>query len=224
VNHAQFSPIAAPSRPELLAEQLRTAIARGALPAGSQLTEAELARSFAVSRGPLREAMARLIAEGLLVSIPHRGIFVVELSDADVADIYALRGAVEKLAAQRLAQTRDDVVVARLREICQSMRDALKADDYTAMSDADHQFHVTLVESANSPRLMRSVSTLLVETRMCLSRLEDKYDWPMAAVDEHDDIVTAIESGDTDAVDRALTSHMNEAAALITGERETSPR
>src|SRR5699024_720401 len=91
-----FEPLSRPSTPELLAERLREAITRGRLTPGRQLGEASLATQFEVSRGPLREAMQRLVAEGLLRSERHRGIFVVELTDDDVRDVYRARKTIER--------------------------------------------------------------------------------------------------------------------------------
>ncbi|WAM19181.1 GntR family transcriptional regulator [Rhodococcus sp. JS3073] len=216
LDSAFFAPVTAKSRPEMIAERLRAAIARGELASGNQLAEADLAQAFGVSRGPLREAMARLVAEGLLVTHPHKGLFVVVHSDADVADIYAMRTAIENLAAKLLLSRDVDKAVRRLKLACEQMRSALQAGDYAAMSDADHLFHAVLVEESGSPRLIRSAQTLLVETRMCLGRLESKYEWPMEAVDEHVDIAEAIASRSPEAIEAAITEHMERAAHLLT--------
>src|SRR5881392_3540113 len=78
-----------------IADQLREAVMSGALPQGSQVGEVNLAAQLGVSRGPVREAMQRLVQEGLMRSISHRGIFVAALTDGDVRDVYAARLAVE---------------------------------------------------------------------------------------------------------------------------------
>lgn len=83
----EFAPLERQSTAELIAERLRIAIMRGVLAPGAQLGEASLAAQFAVSRGPLREAMQRLVSEGLLRSERNRGIFVIELTDDDVLDV-----------------------------------------------------------------------------------------------------------------------------------------
>jgi DNA-binding GntR family transcriptional regulator len=213
-----LAPIGSKSRPELIAERLRAAVATGALAPAQQLGEVELARAFGVSRGPLREAMARLVAEGLLVNIPHRGIFVAELTDEDVADIYAVRTAIETAAAKLIVTREADRAVRRLRDACAQMKNAVMSGDSAAMSDADHLFHTILVEESGSRRLLRSAQTLLVETRMCLGRLEGKYVWPMAAAEEHEGIVEALESADLVAIERVVGEHMLRATRLLTGE------
>src|SRR5882757_6470724 len=85
-----------------VAEQIRHDLLTGKFPPGSQLNEAELAQSMGVSRGPVRDSLARLVHEGLLLSRPHRGVFVPLLSEADVLDIFYAREALEAAAFRRV--------------------------------------------------------------------------------------------------------------------------
>jgi DNA-binding GntR family transcriptional regulator len=83
---------------------LRAAILDGTVPAGGQLREAHIAADLGISRSPLREALTRLEEEGLVVKIPFRGAFVVEVSARDVADIASIRVLVEPYAAELSAE------------------------------------------------------------------------------------------------------------------------
>src|SRR5215218_8200290 len=74
------------------------------IPPGTQLNEVELASSFGVSRGPVREALQRLIQEGLLRSEPHRGVFVPVMTDEDIDDVYLAREALEAAAVRQIAR------------------------------------------------------------------------------------------------------------------------
>lgn len=215
-----LGPVATKSRPEMIADRLRSAIADGALHPGEQLVEAELAAGFGVSRGPLREAMARLVAEGLLTTHPHRGIFVAEFGEDDVRDVYDMRLLIENAAAQyvlALDPAAFDVVARQLDEACERMRSAAGRGDERALSQADFDFHAALVAGAGRHRLARSSRTLLVETRMCLGRLEGRYDHPVEAAAEHDGIVAALRGGDPAAVHEVLERHMRDAADLLVG-------
>ena len=97
-----LTPLVQESTPAIIARQLHEAIAGGDFPPGSQLTESGLAADLGVSRGPLREAMQRLTAEGLLVSYRNRGLFVVSMDDDEIRDMYVARTAVERAAIERL--------------------------------------------------------------------------------------------------------------------------
>src|ERR1700761_8595405 len=84
----------------VIPRQLTEAVTGGTPAPGRPLREVELAAQLGVSRGPLREAMQRLVQQGILRSEPHRGVFVVELTADDVTDIYLARSAVEAAACR----------------------------------------------------------------------------------------------------------------------------
>ena len=111
-------------------ERLRDGILAGAYRQGEQLNEAELARQFGVSRGPLREAMQRLIQAGLLETRPYRGVFVPELTGEDLADICFAREAIETAALRRVVSLGKAVAVSRRLAIeVDRMDDALRRGD-----------------------------------------------------------------------------------------------
>src|SRR5580765_933753 len=85
--HAVATRISRVTFASMVGERVRSNIIDGTLPPGSQLNEVELASSFGVSRGPVREALQRLIQEGLLRSEPHRGVFVPVMTDEDIDDV-----------------------------------------------------------------------------------------------------------------------------------------
>ena len=97
---SELSPNPRRSTVEYIADELRDAIMAGRLEPGEQLGEADLARRFEVSRGPLREAMQRLVSEGLLHAITNRGVFVTELTLEDVLDVYRTRSVIERGALE----------------------------------------------------------------------------------------------------------------------------
>ena len=100
---------------QLIADHLREQIIHGIFPPGQQINESVLADQLSTSRGPVREALQRLTQEGLLVSLRNRGVFVKELTIADIREIYAVREAVEKASAEILL-TAADSQIDRTRE------------------------------------------------------------------------------------------------------------
>ncbi|WP_016934172.1 GntR family transcriptional regulator [Rhodococcus sp. R1101] len=203
-------PVTRPSTAELIAEQIRSAIVRGVLAPGVQLGEAELAAHFQVSRGPLREAMQRLLSEGLLYSIRNRGIFVTELTFDDVVDIYRSRRVIEGGALDLVLNGRREQTWKALEPAIDEMRTAAEREDATGVSDGDRRFHEILVSSAESPRLVRAARTLLVETRMCLGALQTTYPDLHVQVDEHVVLRDAIRTADRDDVRRLLDEHLHD--------------
>ena len=100
---SELSPNPRRSTVEYIADELRDAIMAGRLEPGEQLGEADLARRFEVSRGPLREAMQRLVSEGLLHAITNRGVFVTELTLEDVVPLLGKGKAKGKAHAKKKA-------------------------------------------------------------------------------------------------------------------------
>lgn len=195
----------------LITRQLREGIMYGHIAPGSQLSEAALASQFGVSRGPLREAMQRLVQEGLVRAEPNRGLFVKELDPEEIRDLYVARIAIESAAGRAIIKNDDGEAVAALRDAYDAMQAAAEAGDLDKLSDADLHFHEMLVGAAGSPRLQRMHETLMVETRMCLTALQGTYQDPEDQVAEHRRIAEAIAAGDAAELVEAIESHMEEA-------------
>lgn len=212
-----FEPVDQRSTAEVIADKLREAIVRGGLGPGEQLGEADLAARFGVSRGPVREAMQRLVSEGLLHSIRNRGIFVIELTLADVVDIYRARTAIEGGALTLILDGRRDIAHEALAPSVAAMLDRAAAGDAAGVSDADRQFHEALVAAAGSPRLVRAARTLLIETRMCLGALQTTYPDLREQAQEHVALREAITAATPARVHRLLRDHMDDAVQRLRG-------
>lgn len=213
----ELTPVDRQSTPALIADQLRDAIARGTIPPGSQLGEMDLAGRLGVSRGPLREAMQRLVAEGLLRSERHRGIFVRDLDDEDVRDVYRARLAVEQAAGKLILGGDTSVAVAMLTAALGELEVAAAAGDPVALADADQAFHAALVAASGSPRLRRMADGLLVETRMCLAALQNTAPPSDELVAEHLLLRDAVRTGDQGHLAAVLEVHMGDAVERILG-------
>lgn len=199
-----------------IAERIRDDILAGVYEPGTQLNEIELAFGFGVSRGPLREAMQRLIQEGLLRSEPHHGVFVPDLSEDDMIDVFFVRAAIEGAAIRRITAgaARGDVAGA-LTEIAERMDRALKAGDWTAGSELDFSFHRTLVAAAGSERLSRTYATIQAENRMCLRRLMGGYRRSEDLAVEHHRLARLIGEAPVEAVLEELERHFGNPAETL---------
>jgi len=199
----------------MVTERLRDSIVNGSLAPGSQLSEAELATRFGVSRGPVREALQRLIQEGLVRAEPHRGVFVPVLTDADVRDIYLAREALESAALQQIiATSRSEAAADALDEQVALMAKAEAADDWEAVGRHDLDFHTALVAATGSERLQRMFSTVISETRICLGVLTSA-DARSDLVEEHRQIAAMIRKGRSDKALAVLKQGFDEAVVTI---------
>ena len=208
-----FAPVVQESTASLIANRVREAIAEGHIAPGAQLGEAELARELGVSRGPLREGLQRLTAEGLVVSIRNRGLFVIDITPERVADVYVARQAVERAAAEQVHLGDPRAAGEALMAIIDTMA---VAPDSHAVGDADIVFHERLVALADSPRLSRMHSILLIETRICIRALEVSYGHGDVRFGEHRAIAQSFLDGDARLTDELLVAHMKDAVQRLT--------
>jgi DNA-binding GntR family transcriptional regulator len=203
-----IAPVVQESTPSLIANHVRDAIAEGHIAPGAQLGEAELARELGVSRGPLREGLQRLTAEGLLISIRNRGLFVIDITPERVGDVYVARQAVERAAAEQVHLRDPRTAGADLMAIIETMA---VAPDSHAVGDADIAFHERLVALADSPRLSRMHNTLLIESRICIRALEVSYGEVDVRFTEHRAIAQSFLDPDPQLTDQLLVAHMQDA-------------
>lgn len=210
-----FEPVNQQSTAEMIANRLREAIMRGALAPGTQLGEADLAARFGVSRGPVREAMQRLVSEGLLYAIRNRGIFVIDLTTDDIVDIYRARTAIEGGALSLILDGRREIAYRALAPSVTAMLARAEAGDAGGVSEADQQFHEVLVQSAGTSRLVRAARTLLIETRMCLGALQTTYHDLSEQAQEHVRLREAIGTGDAERAHALLREHMDDAVRRL---------
>lgn len=207
----RIEPVNLETTAEIIAVQVRARIMDGTFPPGSQIREVRLALRLNVSRGPVREALQRLIQEGLLVNRKNRGVFVVSLGEEDIRDVYLARGVIEREAAKILIRRGDTEAFDRLQELVDLMSAAAEKHEWPELADWDLGFHETLVRSARSKRLQRMFGTLLVEVRMCLSALESAYPIHKRLVQEHRSILGAMRHGDERQTLDLIHAHLRDA-------------
>jgi DNA-binding GntR family transcriptional regulator len=211
-------PVERRSTVDLIAGELRRAIVDGVLPPGSPLGEVELAEQLGVSRGPLREAAQRLVAEGLLTSARRRGLAVAEIGAAEVPDLYLARTAVEGGAVRRVLRSGDvPAAVAALTAAARRIEALSGEDDAWALGNADLDFHRVLVAQAGSPRLTAAAESLLAQTRLCTLSLGETYHVRADLAAAHTAILDALRAGDEHAALAAVDAHMTAAVERLTG-------
>src|SRR5215204_4419920 len=125
-------------------ELLRERILAGDFGLGERLVEARIARQLQISRGPVREALRQLRAEGLVREEPRRGSFVADLTLDDIWEIYDLRAAIESRAARNIIINRDTDALDDLRGILTRLSDAMDEDDRELFARLDLSFHERL--------------------------------------------------------------------------------
>lgn len=197
--------------PERIFCQLREAIVEGRIPAGSKISEADLAQTYGISRGPLREAISQLAAVGLVERRPNVGARVIELSSKQLLDIFHVREALEGMAARLAAENISPEGVEHLRETLEKHGEQIseEAGNTYFQQSGDLDFHYQIVIGSGSERLIR----LLCHDLYYLVRLY-RYQFGMRskrgplALAEHQHIVEAIARGDGEMAELLMRSHI----------------
>jgi DNA-binding GntR family transcriptional regulator len=207
---------------------LREIVLTGEIPPGGRVNEVELAARLRISRGPLREAIAHLISEGLLVHEPHRGTHVPQADAAALYALFELRAALECAAARLAAARRTDTDLAAMREVGAHSRASHAAGERFPYR-LDLAFHRSLLAAAASPRIADQVR--LVQQQVILLRSTHEADpaHTAASMADHDALIDAVAAQDGDLAARVMAAHLDRVrdqmvAALRAGEPEGAVR
>lgn len=139
--------------------RLREAILNGRIPMGARINEFELASAWQISRTPIREALQRLEAEGLVQATPGRGMVVPRLSAAEIEELYTLREALEGMAARRAAERTTTQFLAQLNTQLKNYGIAMKQENVAQLIAADGALHDVITQMAQNRRLEHAIQT-----------------------------------------------------------------
>lgn len=197
---------------------LKRGILDRSYPGGSVVTEGEVAEDVGVSRTPVREALLRLQAEGLVHLQTKRGALVLAVTAAEARDVLEARELVESWAAPRALAARDRLLPIATGHV-EAMRAARAAGDAPALVEADRAFHEAVVEAAGNEVLARLYSSLRDrQLRMGVATMEMSSERQDRAVAEHERLLAALVAGDERFVS-LTTEHVHTARSLVGGAR-----
>lgn len=149
-----FTGMEHPSLSDRIYQLVKERIIRHELQAGSRLMEQDIADNLGVSRTPVREAIGRLTAEGLVEAVPRRGVFVAAPSVSDIKDLYEVREALEVLATRLAIPLLTDEDISALEQSLSDFQTALEDGEFLASFELDKAFHEKLVELSGNKKLV----------------------------------------------------------------------
>ena len=210
-----------PLQKKLLSENvvgaIRTAILDRDLEMGQRLVETELAEQLRVSRGPIREALRLLAAEGLVLINAHRGTFVLKPTEVDVEEIYSLRETLEVLAIQRVVRLASDEEVDSLGAIGERFNVVAPGKNVSQLVELDMEFHGRLFRIARHQRVLKNWSALQSQVRLCIAAGMDQHEKrPISFLgQDHAVIVQAVRDRDAETAGRLLAQHIQTGAEFV---------
>jgi DNA-binding GntR family transcriptional regulator len=188
---------------------LRKEILSMALEPGSPLDEVRLSERFKMSRTPIREALLRLSADGLVTTLPNRNTIVATIDFASLPAYFEALTLMYRVTTRGAALRMDAEIMKTVRSRQKDFTSAVVSRDAYAMIEANREFHVAIAELAGNPYYTTFFARLLDEGRRILRLYYSTFDdrLPRQYVDEHEEMIAAIEAGDVERADRLAIDH-----------------
>jgi DNA-binding GntR family transcriptional regulator len=188
-----------------------------ALEPGSPLDEVRLSERFGMSRTPVREALLRLSADGLVTTLPNRNTIVATIDFAELPTYFdaltlMYRVTTRAAAARGAGKPMDDI-----RHFQAQFTRAVEAQDAFAMIEANREFHVAIADLGGNPYYTTFFARLLDEGRRILRLYYSTFDdrLPRQYVDEHEQMIAVIEAGDVEKADELAIEHARQIVRQI---------
>jgi DNA-binding GntR family transcriptional regulator len=185
------------------------AILSGEFEPGTRVVESSLARRLGVSQAPVREAIRELTATGFLEAEPYKGTSVCRFSLQDLQEVYAVRSALEQVAARLAAPRVTEADIACFEGILDEMIDAARRHDLRRMTKLDNKFHETIVQLSGNKMLRRTFHLLLLGYWTTITVRLSKLDLEELAA-RHKDLLEALKSRDPEPAAAAMQRHIEE--------------
>lgn len=205
---------------EVAADLLREAILRGELAPGSRLVLEELSHRYAVSMTPIREAFAILEGEGLVTQLPHRGAIVTTPDRDELLELYAIRSAIEALAAHHGAARLSDANLAEMAALLAQLETFTGGWD--AFLEIDKQFHRVIYRAAGSQRWLDTIETLWQRSRRYMLASASASGAIESLHADHRAILAACRAHDGVAAGAAVRAHIERAQSRLLEQWEAT--
>ena len=210
VNFNDYKPLR-----DVIFEALREAIIIGELKPGERLMEIQLSEKMGVSRTPVREAIRKLELEGFVDMIPRRGAQVADLSNKQIADVLEVRASLDGLATQLASLRITPEELVALKNVQEQFRVCVDKENIQGAIKKDTEFHDIIYSASRNERLV----TILSNLREQVHRFRVMYIKDIGSlrtlVDEHDEILHAIENKDIERGNTAAQDHIHNQEARI---------
>ena len=203
----RLKPIEAGKSVHAVYEVLRASILDGTLAPGQRLLSSALADELKVSRTPIREALRKLEAEGLIEASPRAGLIVREISEEDLTELFYVREALEGMAARLAAENASKSALLELDALVEDMEAALRKNDLKLVRQLTGEFQMALCRAAQNKRLVQMLQVLLDQIRQVQTSTLFLKGRAKEAVNEHRLLVQAIEARDPVLAERLAREH-----------------
>lgn len=214
----EWSPFQPKTLKENVTNLLRQSIIDGSIPSGEVLNQAQIAERLGISRGPIREALGQLEQEGLIRSVPYKGVIVTPLNPTYVRELYNLRSALETFALRSGMARNDPEDLRNLNLIVDNMRVAAQHQESRELTRLDLRFHSSIIHMARNNLLERTWTPLKIGVQRCLYSRHRIYGTLDEIVGTHPDLLEAMSQRDVEAASEILHQHILDASDKLCDE------
>ena len=203
-----FSKQKRPTMTQLALENIREAIEKGLLKPGSRIIESVLSDELGMSRFPIREALCYLEKEGLVETVPFKGVRVSLITPKDIEDLMNVRCALEELAVRLAIERLDAKKIGVLQSIMDRMEQASGENIEEEILNADLSFHQSICEFAENSRLLNAWMPLASQIRVCLKVEYPLFQTAQEFVSTHIPLLEVIVKRDQQLAIQAIREHI----------------
>lgn len=184
---------------------------------GSPVDEVALTERFGMSRTPIREALVKLAGEGLVVTLPNRGTVVAPIEILELPQFFDALTLMYRVTTRLAAANRTGGDLASIRALQAGYADAVAQRDVAAMIEVNRDFHAAIAHAGRNGYYAELFERLLDEGRRLLRFYYSSFDddLPRAYLDEHEEMVAAIEARDVARSDRVAKAHADQIVRQI---------
>jgi DNA-binding GntR family transcriptional regulator len=208
---SRLEPVDSPTLADVVLKEIRASIITGRFAPGERLVEADLARDLGISRGPIREALADLERDGIVVRVPRQGSFVRTFDTRLVDEVYSLRKILEQYAAEQLVLKMDGEVEASLNRSLATIDQAADSGNIAALAERDLQFHNSLYQLSGHSLLQQAWHDCLAGKLRMLVNVTTRTHVPLTdATVNHRPIVEAIVSRNIELACSLVSEHIED--------------
>jgi DNA-binding GntR family transcriptional regulator len=206
-------------------QQLKEMVVSGEVSQEKPLVERTISKKLNMSRTPIKHAISRLQQEGLIRVVPRHGVFPIIITYAEYKNIIELREVLEGLAARSSVDYFSNAKLRELRDIFNNLGDIRDVNkvSHNDFALANVAFHRSILEHSNNPKLIGTVKSLYDHLSMVQLKTIELTDRRNRSVDEHEMILSALESRNANEAEKAMRTHICTLKKDIEREVQNNP-
>jgi len=201
---------------DVVYEKIKSKILDGTLSEGKKITVTDISNELCISRTPVREALYKLTATGLIKILPHKGFLINSWSVKEVKDVFEVRAVLECLAIELFIKNLSQENIRKLEEMFLIMKEASLENDFIKVAKMNNEFHDYIVDKSNNSEVARLMEQLKNKIEMFRLISISKPSRIKYSLEEHNKIFDSIKKKDVDGAKNNLKIHINKAKNIIT--------